>query len=166
MKKENEKIKHLLKSKEGEVLRLSLGGDRQIGFMSMALDGDIKHDPELLPFPLPDNAITITKVLHVAERINPKDFIKWMDEIWRVMKYDGQLLISVFYAGSPGYWADPFNVNGCTNETWYYFDPLHPSGLYKKYKPKPWMISTSYANPDGIMEILLVKRREDSSYLK
>ena len=166
----NKKVEYLLKSKEGEVLRLELGGGKQEGFISFGDFGgaDIRHGVEDYPYPIPDNSITIIKVLHVAEQINPLNggFLKWMDELWRIMKYDGQLLLSIFYAGSVGYWADPMNVNGCTDETWDFFDPLRPSSLYKKYKPKPWKKVTSFANPDGLMEVLLVKRREDPSYKK
>ena len=163
-----EQIRHLLKSKEGEVLRLELGGGRQQGFLSMCPDGDIVHDIEKYPYPIPTNSVTIIKAIHVAEKINPVDkgFIKWMDELWRILKFDGQLLISTFYAGSSGYWSDPGNLNGCTDTTWDYFDPLRATGLYKQYKPKPWFKSNSFANPDGLMEVLLVKRRIDPSYTK
>lgn len=164
----NLKVEHLLKSKSGEVLRLELGGGKQEGFISLGPKGDIVHDIESYPYPIPDNSLTIIKTIHVAEKINPLNggFITFMDELWRIMKYDGQLLISTFYAGSVGYWCDPCNVNGCTDETWDYFDPLRPTGLYKQYKPKPWKKVTSFANPDGLMEVLLVKRREDISYTK
>ena len=169
-----EKVKNLLKSKEGEVLKVDLGcgQEKQPGFIS--LDGrgllgvDIVHDLEDFPYPLPTNSVTLIKAGHVVEKINPlnKGFIKFMDELWRILKYDGQLLISTYYAGSAGYWSDPCNVNGCTNHTWKYFDPLDPSGLYKAYKPKPWKVDKCVAQPDGIMEVLLIKRREDPSYIK
>ena len=174
MKQIPEKIKNLLKSRQGEVLRIDLGcgQDKQAGFISIdkrSLPGvDIVHDLEDLPYPIPENSITLIKAGHVVEKINPlnQGFLKFMDEMWRMLKYDGQLLISTYYAGSAGYWGDPCNVNGCTQHTWYYFDPLDRSGLYKVYKPKPWKIEKTFANPDGVMEVLLVKRRLDPSYNK
>jgi len=164
-------VKHLLKSKEGEVLRLELGDPEnyQPGFISIGeKNADIIHNIEEYPYPIPDNSVMLIKLVHVVEQINPlnKGFIRFMDEMWRMLKYDGQLLISTFYAGSAGYWGDPCNVNGCTNNTWYYFDPLNPLGFYKKYKPKPWKVANSYSNPDGLMEVLLLKMRCDISYLK
>ena len=174
MQKIPQKIQSLLDSKNGEVIRLDLGcgQDKQPGFISLDTSNlpgvDIVHNIEKYPYPLPDNFVTLVKAGHVVEKINPinQGFIKFMNEIWRILKYDGQFLISTYYAGSAGYWGDPTNINGCTQHTWFYFDPLTPSGLYKKYKPKPWKIDKSYANPDGIMEVLLIKRREDVSYLK
>ncbi len=168
------KIEYLLKSKEGEALKLDIGcgQDKQPGFISIDwrdLKGvDIVHDLEQYPYPLPNETFMLMKAVHVVERINPLDkgFIKWMDEMWRILKFDGQILISTYYAGSPGYWGDPCNVNGCTNHTWHYFDPLGEGKLYKVYKPKPWKIEKSYSNPDGLMEVLLTKRREDISYEK
>lgn len=164
MKQIPQKIQSLLDSKNGEVLKLDIGENHQPGFITLGdKNSDILWDLEKYPYPLPDNSITIIKAVHVVEKINPlnKGLIKFMNEMWRMLKYEGQLLISVYYAGSTGYWSDPCNVNGCTQHTWYYFDPINPSGLYNQYQPKPWKIEKSYANPDGVMEVLLIKRRED-----
>ena len=90
-----------------------------------------------------------------------------MDEMWRVLKYEGQLLISTPYAGSVEWWADPMNINGVNPKTWEYFDPLAiNSSLYKIYKPKPWKILNICFQVNGKMETLLEKRRIDPSYSK
>lgn len=123
----------------------------------------VVHDWNSTPWPFPDNCATVVVASHVVEHVNPADFgfIKWMDEVWRITKYDGQFLISCPYAGSPGYWADPTHINGCTQHTWRYFDPLAKDDLYGIYRPKPWRIKHCYWNPEGVMEVLLEKRRED-----
>jgi hypothetical protein len=172
MKKLPQKIQSLLDSKDGEVIKFDLGcgQDKQPGFISIdsrSLPGvDIVHNLEKYPYPLLDKTATLIKAGHIVEKINPvnQGFIRFMNEMWRILKYDGQLLISSYYAGSAGYWSDPCNINGCTQHTWFYFDPLNPAGLYSKYEPAPWKVDKSYANVDGIMEVLLTKRRDDISY--
>ena len=84
-----------------------------------------------------------------------------MNEIWRVMKKDGQFAFVVPYAGSPGYWQDPTHCNGITEATIYYFDPTHSSRLYDFYKPKPWEIQQLSYHQNGNLECVLRKRSED-----
>lgn len=156
------------------LVKIDLGGgyNPQAGFLSMDIQGrpgvDVVHDWNKYPWPFPSNCATIVMASHVAEHVNPADFgfIKWMNEIWRVLKYDGQLIITVPYAGSPGYWADPTHINPCTQHTWRYFDPEVGNGtgsdkLWDIYKPKPWRIRNCYFHVEGNMEVLLEKRRGD-----
>ena len=152
---------------KNSVLKLNIGQLKytQTGFICISPEkgADIKHDLEKYPYPIKDNTATVIKAVHVLERINPLNngTIKWMDEMWRMLKYDGQLVLSVYYAGSTAFWSDPTYVNGCTHQTWFFFDPNHISRLYYEYKPKPWTIGASYANPDGLMEIILTKNHEE-----
>ncbi len=165
-------VAKLLELEKDGVVKIDLGGgaNPQPGFINFdvrPLPGvDIVHDWEELPWPLPDHCATLIMAGHVVEHVNPAKFgfIKWMDECWRVLKYDGQLMITTPFAGSTGYWSDPTHINPCTNRTWEWFDPLHPSRLYFQYKPKPWRIQNCFWSVDGNLECLLVKRREDVSY--
>lgn len=76
-----------------------------------------------------------------------------MDELWRIMKPDGQLLISVPYYMSFGATQDPTHYT-CPNEaTFTYFDPKQP--LYNIYKPKPWKLARNNYNLSGNMEVIL-----------
>lgn len=94
-------------------------------------------------------------------------FMRFMDEVWRVLKPGGQFMAAFPYAGSPGFWQDPTHINGITEHTLAYFDPFEAGGyLFKIYKPKPWKILQSALAPsvNGNMEIVLEKRRIDKSY--
>lgn len=110
--------------------------------------------------------LTEAEVKNAIGEIEPGPaFMRFMDEIWRVLKPDGVLMAAFPYAGSPGFWQDPTHVNGITERTLAYFDPLEAGGhLYRIYKPKPWKIEFSAWRQEGNMEIKLVKRREDKSY--
>lgn len=161
--------KKLLASKKGEVIKVDIEGGRspQQGFIVMhpeALHGvDIVHDTQTYPWPFSDNSVTLFMAGYVIEHISRenKGFIKFMDEAWRCLKVGGQLMISTPYAGSTAFWSNPENVNGCTPQTFFYFDPMNPSGLYLKHRPKPWEIKKwSYA-VDGNMEFLMAKRKEE-----
>lgn len=94
-------------------------------------------------------------------------FFHMMDELWRIMKVGGQLMVAVPYAGSFGYWQDPTHINGITERTWEYFDPdgIHTRGLlYHLYEPKPWKVELSGYQTEGNMELVLVKREDLKRY--
>lgn len=104
---------------------------------------------------------------HIGEVSPGPIFMRFMDEMWRVLKPGGQLMAAFPYAGSPGFWQDPTHCNGITETTMAYFDPFEAGGhLYKIYKPKPWKITNSQLAPsvNGNMEVVLEKRRIDKSY--
>jgi hypothetical protein len=167
-------IEKLLASKSGIKLDIGAGANKQgpdwVGMDIRDLPGvDIVWDFENIPWQLPDECVIAAMASHIVEHINPHKFgfIKFMDEIWRVMKYDGQLAIATPHGASPGYLQDPTHCNPCNENTWAYFDPLEPrtgGQLYKIYKPKPWKIKFLNWDPSGNIEVVLVKRREDKSY--
>ena len=169
---ERKHVQSILRKHAGAVIKIDLGGgsNPQPGFINMdirALPGvDVVHDWDDIPWPFPDSCATIIIAGHVVEHVNPNKFgfINWMNECWRILKYDGQLMLTTPFAGSLGFWSDPTHVNPCTNRTWDFFDPLHPSRLYFQYKPKPWRVQNCFWSVEGNMEALLVKRREDKSY--
>lgn len=107
---------------------------------------------------------------YVGEHSFPSNiFMRFMDEIWRLLKPDGQFMLVFPYGGSLGYWQDPTHINGLNEVTFAYFDPLERNSagmLYRTYHPKPWKIEYSTWAQSGNMEVCLRKRREDKSYAK
>jgi hypothetical protein len=94
-------------------------------------------------------------------------FIRFMDELWRVMKPDGQLAVVVPHGLSFGFMQDPSHCAEFNETTFAYFDPLETRAngmLYRIYKPKPWKLESLDWQPDKSVEVLLRKRREDYSY--
>ena len=152
------------KYRQGIKLDIGCGYNKQpggfVGIDIRFLPGvDIVHDVESIPYPLPDECCSTILVSHLVEHICPKRFIAVMNEWWRIMKVDGQLLISMPYGVSYGFVQDPTHCN-CLNEaSWTYFDPSQ--FLYSIYRPKPWRIERNAWFETGNMEVILKKLPEE-----
>ena len=82
-------------------------------------------------------------------------FVRFMDEMWRVMKPGGEFAIVVPHGWSSGYVQDPTHVNPCNENTWVYFVKEHP--FYQFYSPKPWKIKLLTWDYTASIEVVLVK---------
>ncbi len=164
-------IKRILADNAG--IRLDIGGGNspQPGFVNMDkrdLPGvDIVHDAEDIPWPLPDECVLTAMASHLVEHIKPWLFFDFMDEAWRVMRFDGEFAIATPHGRSSGFLQDPTHCNAINETSWAYLDPLEPytnGALYRIYRPKPWRIKHLSWSPSANIEVVLVKRREDESY--
>jgi SAM-dependent methyltransferase len=122
----------------------------------------------LLRLLLDKKVITQKEVDKYIGEMNPGPrFLRFMDEVWRVLK-PGCQFASVFpYAGSPGFYQDPTHINNINNMTFWYFDPEVPqvqNTLYSFYKPKPWKIVRQLGQKGGNLEVILEKREDKPEY--
>lgn len=124
----------------------------------------------LLRLLLDKKIITPDEVSEYVGEINPGPrFLRFMDELWRVLKPGGQFAAVFPYAGSPGFWQDPTHNNGINNMTFWYFDPEVAqvgASLYSFYKPKPWKIVRQLGAKGGNLEVILEKREDLPKYHK
>lgn len=148
-------------NRHGLMLHLLNGAmEKQKGFTGMyrsKIEGaDIVHDVESFPWPFTDDECHVIIAPHVAEHIKPWLIYRFFDECWRILKEEGQLAVSVPYAGSPGFWSDPSHCTGFNERSFAYLDPDYPDS-YNSHKPKPWKIEKG--NPiwqvNGNLECLL-----------
>lgn len=139
----------------------------------------IEHIP---PFPVDSHITNLIDLLIKKDVITKKEvkdnigeydaypiFMRFMDEVWRVLKVGGEYGMVFPYGSSPGFLQDPTHCNPRNEITWWYFDPLEPNSqgmLYKIYKPKPWQIKLNAHTASGNMEVVLIKRKEDRSYVE
>ena len=127
-------------------LDIGCGEAKQEGFVGIDkrdVPGvDIVHDLEVFPYPLEDDSCHAVMASHILEHIKPWHTIDLFNEVWRLLRPDGQFWIAVPYAGSTGFWQDPTHCNGFIPATFQYFDPEYP--LYGIYKPKPWKIEKGF----------------------
>lgn len=137
----------------------------------------IEHIP---PFPVDSHITNLIDLLikkkviskkeikeHVGEYHGYPIFMRFMDEVWRVLKPEGEFGMVFPYGSSPGFLQDPTHINPSNEVTWWYFDPLEPNsggGLYNIYRPKPWKVKLNAFRKEGNMEVVLIKRRIDRSY--
>ena len=162
-----------LKKRFGPSLKLDIGcgANPQPGFVGIDCQDFgrkdiIRHDIETYPWPFEDGVFRFAMASHVAEHINPAKFgfINWMNEVWRVLEVGAQFIMAMPYGNNSFFVQDPTHVNQCNEVTWNYFDPLHESGFYRFYRPRPWKICSVQWTPEGFMEVVLEKRQEDASY--
>ena len=144
-------------------IQLSIGAVRN-GWYSIdnraGNDADCIWDLEQTPWPLPDACAIRAYAGHVVNRINPARWglILFFNEVWRILKTGGELLVVSYYATNSRYAADPAECNPLTEQTFYYFDPAHKSGLWQVYQPAPWQILSLSWAVDGNLEAVLGKR--------
>lgn len=147
--------------KGGILLDIGAGESRRRGFVTMdkrPLEGiDIVHDLEDFPYPLKDKSCLTIVGSHIIEHIKPWLMLDFMDELWRILKLDGQLALSLPYGISRGFQQDPTHCNACNEATWQYFDPRFT--LYQIYKPRPWEVEVGFPQYqiNGNMEVVLRK---------
>ena len=158
----------LSKYPKGILLDLGCRDRKERNFVGMdwrAREGvDIVHDLEDFPYPLDDETCLTIKAAHLVEHIKPWLFIRWMDEMWRLLVPNGQICISAPYAYSMGMMQDPTHCTNITDKTWQYFDPDYVS--YKHYEPKPWKIEHLAWRLAENVEVILRKRAEDQKGLQ
>jgi SAM-dependent methyltransferase len=142
-------------------LHLGCGDDKQEGFIGMDNNDhqcvDIVHHIESFPYPIDDESCHVILAAQVAEHIDPRLTIDFFNELWRIMRPGGQLILSVPYAGSIMYWDDPTHCNGFIETTFSYFDFRH--SFWQKYKPCPWSIDKGFPlwQSTGLLECVMTK---------
>lgn len=129
-----------------------------------ALPGvDIVHDMEEFPWPLEDESCLTVLASHVLEHVKPWKFFDpagrpcVMGELWRILKPQGQVLVSCPYGVGPGFVQDPTHCNPISEATLQYFDPR--CGLWNVYQT-PWMFEIEHIRftQDQFLEAILSKR--------
>jgi len=121
----------------GEPMKLNLGcgTDIRSGYVNcdtLALDGvDKVFDLNHLPYPFDDNSADEVCMKHVLEHLNT-DLPKIMEELHRILKPGGRLLIKVPYYNSRGAWVDPTHRRCFAFDTFMYFVKGHWSNFYSR----------------------------------
>ncbi len=158
------RYQELFKRKAGVKLDVGCGINKQKGFIGMDMfkhkGVDIVHDIQKFPWPVPKDSCFQVLLSHVWEHVEPKYRFQLMDELWRICRHDGQLLISCPHAGSMFEAAHPAHYM-CPNEvTFTFFDPdYHMWHACSYKKPLPWKITALRPNLAGNIEVILEPRK-------
>jgi ubiquinone/menaquinone biosynthesis C-methylase UbiE len=103
---------------------LGCGQNKQPGFIGVdyrKIDGvDVVHDLEVFPWPFEDNAVDEVHCSHYVE--HTPDLIKFMDELYRIMKEGAKATIIAPYYSSMRAWQDPTHKRAISEASFLYFN--------------------------------------------
>jgi len=124
MKKKSKK-KVISKVKETKIfVDLACGDAKQQGYIGVdivKLPGvDIVHDLEKFPWPFKDESVDEVFCSHYVE--HTKDLMKFMDELYRILKPEGKANIVAPYYSSMRAWQDPSHTRAISEATFLYFN--------------------------------------------
>lgn len=83
-------------------------------------DVDLVYDLEKFPWPFADNSVSDAVCNHYIE--HTKDLIKFMDEVYRILKPGCKIAISAPYYNSIRAWQDPTHTRVISEATFLYFN--------------------------------------------
>lgn len=161
--------KGLFAKAAGVNLDVGCGRNKQKGFLGMdrvRMPGvDLVWNIEKFPWPVPSDACRTILLSRVWGTIEPKRQGRLMDELWRICRHDGQVIISDFYALSPLACAYPGYYQCPTEFTFMFYAPDYDDLLrqllrqarmdYDGARGLPWKIVRNEPNVAGCIEVIL-----------
>ena len=106
-------------------LDLACGNNKYDGFTGVDIvkegtQADIIHDLNKYPWPFEDNSVDEIMCSHYIE--HTENLIKFMEEIYRILKVNSNLHIAAPYYSSIRCWQDPTHVRAISEKTFSYFN--------------------------------------------
>jgi SAM-dependent methyltransferase len=91
-----------------------------LGVDAVALPGvDMVHDLRTRPYPLPESFADEVVLSHVLEHF--ADPLPIMEEVWRITRPQGRVLIRTPHFSGRYAWKDPTHLRAFTSESFHYF---------------------------------------------
>jgi SAM-dependent methyltransferase len=115
----------LLASDERIIAYKHLHEGKKVTVVGIDLDGppntqaDIVHDLKIFPWPMPENSVNQIIMNGVMEYL--PDVKRTMEEMYRILKPEGILIIDSPYAVSHHTWTDPTHIRGFMSKSFDYF---------------------------------------------
>jgi SAM-dependent methyltransferase len=105
-------------------------------------NADLIHNLDVFPYPLADNGFDCIICRDVLEHVS--DFVRTMEEIWRVGRPGAEVEISGPFMSSVNYFSDPTHKRAFTSRSFDYFIPGRPAQRFN-YSPARFdMLSCDY----------------------
>lgn len=124
-----------LPARVADRLNVGCGRDVRAGWVNLdvaPLDGvDVVHDLSRLPWPFADDAFERIEMINVLEHLS--DTIGTMQELHRISRPGGRVVIRVPYWNSPDAGTDPTHKASFTQHSFDYFDPTTFHGKDRSY---------------------------------
>jgi len=106
-------------------INLGAGSDIRDGYINhditMLKGIDVVHDLNIFPWPWEDDSVDEIVARDIVEHLD--DFMRVMEELYRVLKPGGVMRIKVPYWNSVSRHADPTHKRGFHEITFQFFDP-------------------------------------------
>lgn len=133
-------MKKILELGSGNAPRHAKVGEKIIHIDKVKLSGvDIVHDLNSFPWPFNENEFDEVFCFMILEHLD--DYVKALEEIWRITKPNGIIKITVPFFPSMYAATDPTHKHFFTYFTFDYFSPNHSFGYYSKAK---FMVQKKY----------------------
>lgn len=81
---------------------------------------DMVYDLEKFPWPIPKESVDMAVCNHYVE--HTKDIIKFMEEVYRILKPGAQIIIRAPYYNSVRAWQDPTHTRVISEATFLYYN--------------------------------------------
>lgn len=105
-------------------LDLACGDRKEPGFVGVdnikTSAVDVLHDLEVYPWPFDDDSVDEIRCIHYIEHV--KDIMKFVDEMYRVMKVGSQALLFAPYYSSVRAWQDPTHIRPISEFSFLYYN--------------------------------------------
>lgn len=80
---------------------------------------DIVHDLSEYPYPLEESSYDVVYASHILEHL--PDNIRFMEEVYRICKHDGKVIIRVPHFSGRSAWCDPTHLRAYSYYQFYYY---------------------------------------------
>ena len=128
----------------GEILDFGCGNKKRPGAIGVDInprsDADVIHDLNETPYPFRDNTFREILADNVIEHLD--NIIKVMDELHRICRSDGVVVIHVPYFRARWAYIDPTHRHFFTVDSFSYFDPGHLHNKLYKYSRSCFVIKS------------------------
>lgn len=126
-------MEEVITNEPKELIRIDFGcgqncmvgpdGKKFIGVDIVPLNGvDVVHDLTKFPYPFEDECADEIFSSHFVEHLTGDDFIKHMDECWRILKPGGKMQLIHPYCFSVRAFQDPTHKTFIPSERYFYFN--------------------------------------------
>lgn len=116
-------------------LNLGCGNDIRKGWINLDVSDttgvDVIHDLNKLPLPFENEKFDVVLCKDVLEHVN---FLPLINDIYRILKLKGYLIIRVPHFTSKSNYADPTHINQFSTNTFYYFTEEKKFGYNRSVK--------------------------------
>jgi SAM-dependent methyltransferase len=116
--------KKVKQAKEQSLFKLDIasGQNKQEGFIGIDImpGSDIVHNLNVYPWPIKDDSVDEVVCNHFVEHVI--DLIKFMEEIYRIMKVGSKATIVAPYYSSMRCWQDPTHVRAISEASFLYYN--------------------------------------------